>query len=86
MIFFQVKLMVKTSAGKQTVESNYNTEYHLCDNQWHKVKVSVITGVITLQVDNQPSESANFSGEIISGTTAPVFIGGLPGESYAPFS
>ena len=78
-----MKLELKTSAGKQTVESSFNTEYHLCDNQWHKVKASVINGVITLQVDNQPSETANISGEINGAATAPVFIGGLPGKSYA---
>ena len=64
---------MKTSAGKQTVESSFNTEFHLCDRQWHKLHASFVNDVIRLQVDDGEWEITSLE-EITTRTAAVIIV------------
>lgn len=57
--------------------------FALCDNQWHTVKAHYIKDSLTLRVDSHP-EAYGFNGSNNlkkTLTEAPLYIGGIPGES-----
>lgn len=63
------------------IEQEFSTEFHLCDNEWHHVKIVFLEEEITLFVDDQSKMYwLSDNGHITEAETNSAFyIGGLPG-------
>lgn len=72
------------------IEQEFASEFHLCDNEWHRVKIVFLEEEITLFVDDQNKMYwLSDNGHITEAETNSAFyIGGLPGiwEIWLSFS
>ena len=64
------------------IELEFSSEFYLCDNEWHHVKIVFLEEEITLYVDEQNKMYwLSDNGHITEAETNSAFyIGGLPGE------
>ncbi|XP_065226738.1 laminin subunit alpha lam-3-like [Planococcus citri] len=62
------------------VELEFSSIYHLCDNEWHQVKVNFVEEEISLHVDNTSKMYwLSDNGHITEAhTNSPLYIGGIP--------
>lgn len=62
------------------VETNLNTKFALCDNEWHNVSALYDSEQVALRIDNKSSIIAlaqhRSTGKVH--TKSPLYIGGLP--------
>lgn len=66
-----------------SAESQYETDFALCDQRWHVVKAEVIQRVITLRVDEgNVSYAFDQSATRPKASKLPLFIGGFPGKHH----
>ncbi|XP_064605903.1 laminin subunit alpha-2-like [Liolophura sinensis] len=75
----KLKFSMRGSAGVFSAESQYDTDFALCDQRWHVVKAEVIQRVITLRVDEgNVSYAFDQSATRPKESKHPLFIGGFP--------
>lgn len=64
------------------MSSSVSSQYSLCDNIWHKVKITVRQNVLSLQVDEGSIVEDSLPNRLAStDTQAPLYIGGSDGRS-----
>lgn len=58
-----------------------NSQFELCDKNWHSVKAEVVGDIIELQVDdNKARYGLSYNSDTDIDTSSALYIGGLPGN------
>ena len=64
------------------IEIEFSSVYYLCDNSWHRVKVSLVNEEISLNVDgkNKMYWLPDHGHITEARTNSPLYIGGIAGK------
>ncbi|KAL4235534.1 Laminin subunit alpha-2 [Mactra antiquata] len=76
----QVKLSLISNGELTIVSTKYDSEYQLCDNEWHKISAKIQNNGISLQVDGQKPINRNIA-DLKTKISAPLYIGGKSASS-----
>lgn len=76
-----MKLNVINSGGQVMASTSFNSRFSLCDNEWHKIRATLMRNNVTVEVDEKTSYSNSGSSDIaVTATSAPLYLGGKPGN------
>ncbi|MEE6464203.1 hypothetical protein FKM82_006212 [Ascaphus truei] len=79
------KLTVSVNNGAGEFLASVTSPRSLCDGKWHTIAVSQKQNVVQLEVDKQSTQAVGPSSALYSGTTAPLYVGGIPAALETPW-
>lgn len=77
--FPQVVVRVQNGGGVMETSWTPLDGTTLCDNKWHKIVVSKVETMVSLQVDTNPPSKVKKGKQTVANVNDKFFLGGIPG-------